>query len=278
MNKLPDLFFKRFQSVQVPALGFGTFQLEGETCRNAVGKALSLGYRHVDTARVYGNEDQVGAGLRDSGLNRSDIFVTSKVWLDHLKAPALLKEVMTSLELLQTDYLDLVLIHWPNPDVPFDESFRALEELKTQGVVIQYGVSNFPPSLLSGAINAGEVFCNQVEYHPFLGQDRLLEIARENDIMLTAYSPLAQGGVIGHAELEGIADKHGKSSGQIALRWLIEQDQVVAIPRSSKPEHIEKNFDIFDFALDDEDRAKIAALPKNRRRINPGFAPDWEEE
>ncbi len=273
-----ELFFKSFQGVQVPTLGFGTFELEGQTCRKAVREALAMGYRHVDTARMYSNEDQVGAAIGDSGLDRGEIFLTSKVWREYLAADDVRKHVNASLELLQTDYLDLVLIHWPNPEIPLEESFEAFEELKTKGLIREYGVSNFPPSWFSKALITSDVFCNQVEYHPFLSQDPLLEIARKNDVMLTAYSPLAQGEAIGHPELEDIASKHGKSSEQIALRWLIEQDNVVAIPRSSRPEHIESNFDIFDFALDDEDRAHIADLPKDRRQIDPDFAPDWEDE
>lgn len=169
---------------------------------------------------------------------------------------------------------DLVLIHWPNPEFSMQESIETLELLKAAGKIHHYDVSNFTPSLFHEAVGYGNIFCNQVEYHPMLDQTRLLDLVCSHDSALIAYAPLAQGAAVGYPELKDIGEKYGKSSEQVALRWLIEQDNVLAIPRSSKPEHIESNFDIFDFELDDSDREMIAALPKNHRQIDPEFAPD----
>ena len=270
------LFTKTFQGREVPTLGFGTYELEGQECTDCVKHAIDTGYRHIDTARMYENEAEVGKGIAASGVAREDLFVTSKVWWEHLEPDAIRREVDASLKALDLDDLDLVLIHWPNPEVKLKDSIGALKKLVEEGKIRHYGVSNFPPSLFKEAAELGEIFCNQVEYHPQLGQEALLRAAKENGSALTAYSPLGQGDEIGHEVLEDIAEKHGKSSAQISLRWLIEQDAVLAIPRSSKREHIESNFDIFDFELDVTDQLRIAGMPKDKRQIDPDFAPDWE--
>ncbi|MDQ8201793.1 aldo/keto reductase [Pelagicoccus sp. SDUM812003] len=272
------LFTKRIRGEDVPTLGFGTYELEDETCSTSVKTALETGYRHIDTARVYGNEQEVGWGIRRSSVDRDQIFLTSKVWWEDLEPELLVSEIEKSLVELQVDYLDLALIHWPNKQIPLPQCLDTLHNLQEAEKIRHFGVSNFPPSLFEEAVKRSEVFCNQVEYHPLLDQEDLLQLARENDTALTAYSPLAQGNVMDEPELEQIADKHGKSPGQVALRWLIEQDNVLAIPRSSSPEHIEGNFDIFDFELDEADQRRIANLPKDRRQVDPDFAPDWEEK
>ena len=270
------LFTKTFQSVDVPALGFGTFQLKGDACRKAVSRAVDIGYRHVDTARMYENETEVGKGIRESSVDRKDIFLTSKIWMDQLEPDSLVRELQNSLRELQTDYLDLLLIHWPNPGVPLSSTLGAMMKMKEKGYIRHVGVSNFPSALLKEAVEQGPVLCDQVEYHPLLSQDDLLAVAEEHDLMLTAYSPLAQGEVASHSELEAIGKPYGKSATQVGLRWLLEQPRVVAIPRSSKPEHIQQNFEIFDFKLSEEDKEKIARLPKDLRQINPDFAPEWD--
>ncbi|MDA3875159.1 MAG: aldo/keto reductase [Kiritimatiellae bacterium] len=271
-----DVFTKTFQTVQVPALGFGTFQLEGDVCRNAVTEALDIGYRHVDTARMYENEDEVGRGIRKASVDRGDIFLTSKIWREHLDPDQLTRELQNSLRDLQTDYLDLLLIHWPNPDIPLSATLDAMMTAKEKGYIRNLGVSNFPSALLKEAVGQAPILCDQVEYHPLLSQDVLLSVAEKHDLMLTAYSPLAQGEVIHNSELEAIGKPYGKSANQVGLRWLLEQSQVVAIPRSSKPEHIQQNFDVFDFELSEEDKQRINRLPKDQRQINPGFAPEWD--
>ena len=272
----PDLFYKEIQGETIPSVGFGTYELEGLTCLKAVVHAIETGYRHLDTARAYGNEVDVGQGIKESGIDRGDLFLTSKIWHDALRFDDIREQFEESLELLDTDYLDLVLVHWPNPEVPLEETLEALGNLQQTDRLRHFGVSNFPPSLFQKVIEVGGVFCNQVEYHPLLGQDEILRIARENDVLVTAYSPLAQGEAVGHPDLEEIAHKHGKSSEQVAIRWLIQQDHVATIPRSSNPEHIRSNFDVFDFELDESDLRFIDSLPKDRRQIDPAFAPDWE--
>lgn len=271
-----DIRWKHIQGEKVPSIGFGTYELKGLTCLKAVLQALETGYRHIDTARAYGNEVDVGEAIRESGLDRAEIFLTTKIWRDSLRPEDLREQFKQSLEVLQTDYLDLVLIHWPNPEIPLPETISALQELKQSDELRYFGVSNFPPALLKESLQYGDVFCNQVEYHPMLNQDPLLEIGVKKDILITAYAPLAQGEAVGNPNLEEIALKHGKSSEQVAIRWLLEQDHVAAIPRSSRPQHIKSNFDVFDFCLDDEDRKFIAKLPKNLRKIDPAFAPNWE--
>lgn len=271
-----DLFTKTFQSVNVPALGFGTYQLKGDVCCNGVTKALEMGYRHVDTARMYENETEVGKGIKQSTVGREDIFLTSKIWREHLDPDNLTRELQNSLRELQTDYLDLLLIHWPNPDIPLEATLEAMMTAKEKGYIRNLGVSNFPSDLLKEAVEKAPVLCDQVEYHPLLSQEALLSVAEEHDLMLTAYSPLAQGEVIHHSELEAIGKSYGKSANQVGIRWLLEQPRVVAIPRSSNPEHIQQNFDVFDFELSDEDNERINRLPKDQRQINPGFAPDWD--
>lgn len=260
----------------MPSLGFGTFDLRGETCREAVRTALRLGYRHIDTARMYGNETEIGAGIREERVNRSDIFITTKVWHDSLRPDDVRQSVDTSLRALGTDYLDLVLIHWPNSAVPVEDTLGALEELKEQGVIRNVGVSNFPSRQLRRALLCLSIFCNQVEYHPFLEQEELLRSARANDLLLVAYCPLAQGGVAKNPVLRDIAKAHGKTPQQVALRWLVEQENVAAVPRSSDPLHIAENRNIFDFELGAEERERIAALPKGRRLVDPDFAPEWD--
>lgn len=270
------LFIKSIQGREVPSLGLGTYELQGQTCVDAVKCAIETGYRHLDTARMYENEAEVGRGIAESEVPRDELFVTSKIWWEHLEPEAIRREVDESLRQLQLECLDLMLIHWPNPELSHRDAIKTLHALREEGKIRHYGVSNFTPTQFGEAAECGEIFCNQVEYHPQLGQRELLEAAHQNGSALTAYSPLGQGEEIGHPVLEDIADKHGKSSGQVALRWLIEQDHVLAIPRSSKREHIEANFDIFDFELDHEDQLRIAGMPKNKRQIDPDFAPDWE--
>jgi 2,5-diketo-D-gluconate reductase B len=276
-NKTSELFIKTFQSVDVPALGFGTYQLKGEDCSQSVSEALDLGYRHVDTARMYENEVEVGKGIRNSSIKREDIFLTSKIWMEHLEPDDLKRELQNSLRDLQTDYLDLLLIHWPNPEIPLTSTLDAMKEVKEKGFIRNIGVSNFPSAVLEQALEHAPVLCDQVEYHPLLSQDALLEVTAKHDLMLTAYSPLAQGEIKDADVLEDIGKPYGKSATQVGIRWLLEQPQVVAIPRSSKTEHIQQNFDVFDFELSKEDREKIGALPKDQRQINPDFAPEWDK-
>jgi 2,5-diketo-D-gluconate reductase B len=264
--------------VRVPALGFGTFTLEGRDCREMVKAALSIGYRHIDTAKMYGNEEAVGAGIRESEVAREQVFLTSKVWMDQLHYDDLTAATEDSLSKLATDHLDLLLIHWPNDRVPLTESLRALEDLQRAGKVRYVGVSNFTVALMREAVeqNGADVVCNQVEYHPFLNQQPVLNEARRLGLFLTAYCPLAKGRAPKDPTLQAIGEKHGKTAAQVALRWLIQHGDVAAIPKASSRAHAEANFDIFDFQLDQSDLAQIAQLPGGTRIINPSWAPQWD--
>jgi 2,5-diketo-D-gluconate reductase B len=268
--------YLEIQGLRVPALGLGTWKLEGRTCLRAVEEALRLGYRHVDTAQLYGNEEEVGRALHGSGVPRKEIFLTTKVRMENLAFGDVLRTTDGSLRRLGTDYVDLLLVHWPNPEIPLEETLSALQQLQEEGRTLQIGVSNFPPSLLRQALEIVPIFCVQVEYHPFLSQQALLEIARRHDLMLTAYSPLARGEVVQDPILEEIARRHGKTPAQVTLRWLMQQDHVAAIPKASSPEHLRANLDVFDFVLSEEEMQRIFALDRGRRLIDPGTAPNWE--
>ena len=264
------------QGISVPRLGFGTWRLNGAECTSAVRVALETGYRHFDTAQLYRNETEVGRALRDSGINRESVFLTTKLWRENLAAPRLQRSVEESLQRLGTEYVDLLLVHWPNPGVALEHSLEGMTQVQAEGKVRHLGVSNFPPSMLRRALSAAHLTNIQVEYHPYLSQDALLAVARESELFLTAYSPLAKGLVFEDETLKAIGSAHGKSAGQVALRWLVEQDAVAAIPRSSDAEHIRSNFDLWDFELSAEETNRIAGLASGRRLINPASAPDWE--
>ncbi len=259
----------------MPALGLGTWPLKGNECREAVSDALRIGYRHVDTARMYANEQEVGHGIKDSPVAREEIFLTTKLWhteLTKAKVPVALQD---SLRSLNTDYVDLLLVHWPNSRVPIGETLDAMQQLQEQGNVRQIGVSNFPPDLLKEALAYAPVFCNQVEYHPFLSQAALLEVCRQNNVLLTAYSPIAHGAVLQDPVLKAIGEKYGKSPVQVTLRWLTGHRGVAAIPKASSTERRRQNFDIFDFELTPQEREQIDGLAQGKRLINPAWAPAW---
>ena len=264
------------QGTSVPLLGFGTWQIEGSEATEAVRDALEIGYRQIDTARAYGNEAEVGEGIARSGVDRGEIFLTTKVFPGDFEPEALKAAAEDSLRALRTDYLDLLLLHWPDESVPLARTLTAMNDLREAGRIRHLGVSNFPAGLLAEALAQAPVFCDQVEYHPFLGQDRLLELARANDVLVTAYSPLAHGRVPGDATLSEIGEAHGKTAGQVALRWLLDQPGVSPIPKASSHERRLENFEVFDFALSDAERERIDALPKDDRQIDPDFGPDWE--
>lgn len=266
------------RGMRMPAIGLGTWQLAGRTCRRMVHCALEAGYRHIDTAQVYGNEAEIGRAVSESGLARRDIFVTTKIWLDSLRPEAVRSSTGKSLDRLRMDHVDLLLIHWPDPGVFLSETLHAMEELRHERKTRHIGVSNFPVAMMREAVETHgcPVLCNQVEYHPFLRQDAVLDYARRHDLAVTAYSPLARGIVAGDETLTTIGRKHGKSAPQVALRWLIEQDGVAALPRSSNEAHCRANIDLFDFELDHEDFEAIAGMPRNHRVVDPGWAPDWD--
>lgn len=267
---------KEVQGVEVPALGLGTWMLSGEECVEAVVDALELGYRHIDTAQAYENEAEVGRGLARSGLPRDEVWLTTKIWMDDAGHDDVLRTTDLSLERLGVDHVDLLLLHWPNPKVPLSETLGAMRHLQEEGKARYLGVSNFPPDLLDEALDEAEIFCNQVEYHPFLAQDEVLGICHEWDLLLTAYSPLARGRVMKDETLRAIASDHGKSAAQVALRWLLQQEQVATVPKAASPAHRRSNFEVFDFELSAEEMEQIHALARGERIVDPEFAPEWE--
>ena len=266
---------------RIPALGFGTFRLEGDVARRMVGHALEIGYRHIDTAQMYGNEAEVGAAIADSGVARDEVWLTTKIWPDNFRAADLQRAAEASTERLRT-VPDLLLLHWPNPRVPLAETLGALNRVKREGLTRHIGISNCPSALIreSVALSEEPLVVDQVEYHCYLSQRTVLEELRRHGMALTAYSPIAQGKVFSEPVLERIGRQHGKNPGQVALRWLIQQDGVTAIPRSSREANARANFDIFDFALSAEEMREIAGLARpGGRVVNPaGFAPAWDRD
>ena len=263
--------------VAVPTLGLGTWQLRGDAATAAVRHALDVGYRHIDTAQIYGNEAEVGRGIAASGAARGEVFLTTKVWRDRLAPEALTASVDESLRRLDTDYVDLLLMHWPNDEVPLAETLGALAEVRDEGKARLIGVSNTPPGMLQRALEIeGSLANNQVEYHVYLGQDPLLEVVRERGLFLTAYSPIAQGAVTDDAVIREIADAHGATPVQVALAWLLAQDRVSAIPKSGSRGHIEANYAAQDLTLSADETAALDGLARGQRLVDPGFAPEWE--
>jgi 2,5-diketo-D-gluconate reductase B len=260
------------QGTQIPKLGFGTWQITGDACADAVCDALELGYRHVDTARAYGNESEVGKGIARSAVERGHVFLTTKVWYTDLRAADVRASVEGSLRDLGTEYVDLLLIHWPDADVPLAETIAAMTELQEEGKASHLGVANFPSRLVREALELAPIICDQVEYQPYLGQPDLLALARDLDLMITAYSPLARGKVLRDPVLREIGEAHGKSAGQVVLRWLLDQPHVAAIPKASSHEHRAANLDVFDFELSDDERGRIAGLERGLRTADPSWA------
>jgi diketogulonate reductase-like aldo/keto reductase len=249
------------RGTRVPAIGFGTWQLTGTACVAGVRDALELGYRHIDTARMYGNEREVGEGLRQSGVAREEVFITTKVWRDDAAPHRVRASCEGSLTDLGVDRVDLLLLHWPNPSVPLADTLEAMDVLRDEGLTARYGVSNFDAELLRDALDvAPPLFCDQVPFSPLRRDDEVLEIAQEADLLVTAYSPLGRGAVLRNPVLREIGARHGKSAGQVALRWLLDQPNTCVIPKASSHAPRAENFEIFDFALDDDERARIEAL------------------
>lgn len=260
--------------VEIPLLGFGTWQLEPDDARRMVREALRIGYRHIDTAWIYKNEKAVGDGIADAVaegiVGRDDIFVTTKIWVEHFHRDALLRQAEESaLSLGLTP--DLLLLHWPKPTPALEETIGALNEAQEKGFAKNIGLSNFPSALFrqAAALSTALLITNQVEYHPYLSQKTLIETARELGSSITAWSPLAQGKIADDAVIGGIAKAHGKTNGQITLRWIIQQG-VIAIPRTAKETRAAENYDIFDFELSPEEMARIHALARPDGRLG-----DW---
>lgn len=265
----------------IPALGFGTFRMPAEDVMRVVPKAIELGFRHIDTAQIYGNEAEVGAAIQQSGVSRGDIFLTTKVWVDKFAPDAFALSVDESLKKLKTDYVDLLLLHWPQSDVPLSSRMESLNAVKQAGKVRHIGISNFNIAMMDEAASLSEapIATNQVEFHPYLDQSKLLEAARKHGISLTAYYLMADGRVPKDEVLKDIGSRHGKSAAQVALRWAVQQKDVIALSKTATVERLQENFDIFDFALSEAEMAQIAKLAKpDGRIVNPGHLrpPHWD--
>jgi len=275
---MTDIAAIQTQGIVLPKLGLGTWRLAGESGRAAVESALALGYRHIDTAEMYGNEEEVGAALASSGIPRGEIHVTTKCWPDHLAPDALRRAFDASLKKLKLDTVDLYLIHWPSRGMNLGATLEAMLTLKDAGRACAIGVANFNIALLRQAVEqiGASIACNQVEYHALLSQAKLLDTMRAMQIPLVAYTPLAKGRLAQNPVLEKIARKHGAAPAQVALKWLLDQDGVCAIPKAARKESQQANLDALKLKLDDADRAAIAGLPKNERCVMSGNAPDWD--
>jgi 2,5-diketo-D-gluconate reductase B len=266
------------QGISLPRLGLGTFRMQGDVCRAAVESALALGYRHIDTAEMYGNEDAIGAAIASSGVARKDLHITTKVWNENLAPDAIRRAFDASLKKLRLDQVDLYLVHWPAKNMNLPAMFETLMKLKEQGRTRAIGVANFNIALLKTVVEQikAPIACNQVEYHVLLDQTPLRKYLAAKSIPLVAYCPLAQGRAATDETLMAIGRKHGATAAQVALKWLLDQDGVAVIPKASRAESQKANLGALHIGLDDEDRAAIAGLPKNKRLVNPGFAPAWD--
>lgn len=266
---------------EMPNLGVGTFRLEGDVCYDAVSMALEEGYRHIDTAQIYGNEEAVGRAIRDSGINREELFITTKVWNDKLGSETFIPSVKESLEKLGQDHVDLLLVHWPAPPegVSMAEYLNAAMAAKSQGLTKEIGVSNFTIEHLTQAIKivgAENIFTNQVEVHPYLTNDRLRFFCEANDIHITAYMPFAVGKALKDETIKDIAHELGITPAQVVIAWILEHG-MTTIPSSTKREHLKSNFAAREIVLNDEHIAHIDALNCNDRQATPDFAPEWDE-
>jgi 2,5-diketo-D-gluconate reductase B len=261
----------------VPRLGFGTFQLREEAAYRSVRVALDTGYRHIDTAQGYDNEAQVGQAVADSGLNREEIFLTTKLMPSNAAAHDVRISTEQSLSDLGVDHVDLLLLHWPAEDVaPLDETLEAMTELRDSGKTRAIGVSNFPSAMLARAFELAPIVTDQVEHHPYLSVDPIERVLAAHGGFLTAYSPLAKGKVADDPTLREIGEAHGVSAAQVALRWLLQKPSTVIIPKSGTPERIRTNAEVFEFALSDDEMARIGTLDQGLRLIDPDDGPDWD--
>jgi 2,5-diketo-D-gluconate reductase B len=266
--------------MNMPAIGLGTFRLKDQVVIDSVTNGLEVGYRHIDTAQIYGNEAEVGQAIAASGIARQDLYITTKIWTENLSRDKLISSLKESLTKLKIDQLDLTLIHWPSPKdaLPLAEYVAALAEAKIQGLTKEIGVSNFTVSQMQQAIDtvgASEIATNQIELHPFLQNHKVVEFARQHDIHITAYMPLAYGKVMQDALLKKIAATHRATPAQVSLAWLLQQGFAV-IPSSTKRENLISNLKADQIKLSNDEMQAIATLDRGERLVNPDFAPKWD--
>jgi diketogulonate reductase-like aldo/keto reductase len=263
---------------KIPALGLGTWQLNGSVGSRIVEQALRLGYRHLDAALIYGNEKEVGEGLHASGVKRDDVFITTKVPHTELAPLNLERAVKQSLANLRVSDVNLLLIHWPNPQIPLAETIGAMCKMKKEGHTRHIGISNFTVALVEQAVKLSSepIVTNQIEWHPYLDESAVQAACKRHGISVTAYCPIARGRAVGDEVLTRIGKKYGKTAGQVSLRWLVQKGAIV-IPRTSKVERLSENMAIFDFELTAADMAEVDALAKPAGRVvNVGWAPSWD--
>jgi 2,5-diketo-D-gluconate reductase B len=263
----------------IPSFGLGTFRVDAAKTAQAVKSALQIGYRHIDTAQYYNNEAAVGQGVRESGIARDDVWVTTKVWWERLQRDALIASLKDSHAKLDIGTIDLALVHWPSPKgaVPIAETLDALQEAQKLGLIRHYGVSNFTAPLLDEALKAPggrEIVTNQIEVSPFLANRSLVDATQRLGIKVTAYMPLSEGRAHKDSTIRSIADKHGATPAQVTFAWLLARD-IVVLSASTNAEHQQVNWDAQKLKLDAEDIAKIDTLDEGRRNANPSFAPKW---
>lgn len=274
-------FILEAHGAKMPAIGFGTMELPQRPAE-LVAHAIKVGYRHIDTARKYGTEERVGEGIRASRIARGELFVTTKVTELDAREADFLRSAETSLKTLGLDYVDLLLIHWPQPNVPLTETLGALAKAKRSGMTRHIGVSNFTLAMLDEAVRVcpEPLVTNQVEYHAYLPQDRMIAALKRHGMILTAYCPVARGQLLDDPVIGEIAKAHRKTHAQICLRWLIQQPMVAAVPRALEEAHIVENLDVFDFSLSGEEMRRISALRARNVRIAdpPERAPKWDVE
>ena len=264
---------------RIPAIGLGTMTLRENVCVDVVSAALRGGWRHLDTAQMYGNEREVGEGIRASGVPREEVFLSTKVWHSRLAAGDFERSVDESLTRLKLAYVDLLLIHWPNAAIPLEDTLGALVKVKRAGLTRHIGVANFTVALIAEAVRLAEepLVTNQIEVHPFIDQTKVMAACRRHGLAVTAYCPIARGKVPGNPVLERVGKAHGKSAGPVALRWLVQQG-IIPIPRTAKPERLKENLAVFDFALSDAEMTEIGALKRpDGRVVNPAHAPKWDD-
>ena len=263
---------------KIPTIGLGTWQLNGATGTRIAEQALRLGYRHLDCALIYGNEREIGEGLRTSGVDREDVFITTKVPHTELAPSALERAVKQSLANLRVSDVNLLLVHWPNPQVPLADTMGAMSKMKKEGYARHIGISNFTVALIEEAVKLSSepLVTNQIEWHPYLDESKVKAACDQHGIAVTAYCPIARGRTGGDEVLARIGKAHGKSAAQVSLRWLVQQGAVV-IPRTSKVERLAENMAIFDFALTDAEMAEVGALATSTGRVvSVGWAPRWD--
>jgi len=270
--------FVEAHGARIPIVGFGSMRLKEDAGREAILSAIRQGYRHIDTAAFYGNEREVGDAIKASGVPREDIFLTTKVRDNNLKADDFARSLDNSLKLLDVSQVDLLLIHWPNPAVSAAESIGALNKAKRDGLTRHIGVANYTAALLDEAwgVTTEPLVTNQIEVHPFLDQTKATAASRRHGMSVTAYCPIARGRVPGNPVLERIGAAHHKTASQVSLRWLVQQG-IIAIPGSGKPERQKENFEVLDFSLSPAEMTEIATLKRpDGRVVNPAQAPKWD--